>query len=267
LTPFPAARIIMSAAKRPPARGGPAGEGERAMSRHTRWIACLAAALLFLPALPSFGQAPPFRNVSGVAAGGLFPTGPFNDHVSQEGLGVGGFYARRLGSSPLLVGADLSVADYGHTSWVAYLLGVPEVDVDTKNSIVQGLVLLRIQPRTGRVTTFVEGLAGISYLYTATAVGTLDDGSTDWETNHDDWTWTAGAGAGLSILLGKSWAADSGKRPGRTFFELKVRYLAGGQADYLKKGSLVFDGNGYVPTPERSATSVITVQVGISRVF
>ncbi|HMA54382.1 MAG TPA: hypothetical protein VKT17_07955 [Acidobacteriota bacterium] len=240
------------------------------MTRLGRWAAgkiILMAGLLFFPALPSSGQAPPFRNISGLTAGGLFPTGPFNDHVSQEGVGLGGFYARRLGSSPLLVGADLSFADYGHTSWVAYLLGVPEIGVDTKNSIIQGLALLRIQPRTGRVKTFVEGLAGISYLYTATAVGTLDDGSTDWETNHHDWTWTAGAGAGLSILLGKSWAADPGESPRRTFFELKVRYLAGGQADYLKKGSLVFDGSDYVLTPDRSATSVITVQAGFSVVF
>ena len=235
-------------------RHGPRDRGVRAVGK-----IILLAGLLFFPALPSFGQAPPFRNISGLAAGGLFPTGPFNDHVSQEGIGVGGFYARRLGSSPLLVGADLSFADYGHTSWVAYLLGMPELDVDTKNSIVQGLALLRIQPRTGRVATFVEGLAGISYLYTATAVGTLEDGSTDWETNHSDWTWTAGAGAGLSILLGKSWADDSGERLRRTVLELKVRYLAGGQADYLKKGSYL--------TPERSATSVITLQVGISQVF
>lgn len=219
----------------------------------------LLAGLLFFPALSSFGQEPPFRNIAGVTAGGLFPTGPFNDHVSQEGVGLGGFYARRLGSSPLLVGADLSYADYGHTSWIAYLLGMPELDVDTKNSIIQGLVLLRIQPRTGRVTTFVEGLAGFSNLYTATAVGTLDDGSTDWETNSDDWTWTAGAGAGLSILIGKLPSAAPGERLSLTFVELKVRYLAGGQADYLKKGSYL--------TPERSATSVITVQVGISQVF
>src|SRR5512143_188753 len=153
---------------------GPRDRGVRAVGR-----ILLLAGLLSFPALPSFGQALPFRNISGLTAGGLFPTGPFNDHVSQEGVGAGGFYVRRLGSSPLLVGADLSFADYGHTSWIAYLLGMPEIDVDTKNSIVQGLAVLRIQPRTGRVTTFVEGLAGISYLYTATAVGTLDDGSTD----------------------------------------------------------------------------------------
>jgi hypothetical protein len=71
----------------------------------------------------------------------------------------------------------------------------------------------------------------------------------------------------LSILIGKRPATASGESPRRTFFELKVRYLAGGQADYLKKGSLVFDGNDYYFTPDRSATSVITVQAGISLVF
>ena len=36
----------MSSAKRPPDPGGPAGERGTAMSRHARWVACLAAALL-----------------------------------------------------------------------------------------------------------------------------------------------------------------------------------------------------------------------------
>ncbi len=219
--------------------------------------AVLAVALLAGAGL-SFGQAPQFRNLIGVAAGGLFPAGAFNDHVRQEGVGAGFFYARRLGPSPLLAGVELSFFDYGHKSWVAYLLGLPEVVGDTSNSIFQGLAVLRIQPRTGRVTTFVEGLAGFSDFFTATAVGTDDEGETDWELDLDDWTWAAGVGAGMSILVGKRPPAASGEKLHRTFFEIKARYLAGGRADYLKKGSF---------TPERSATSVITVQAGLSFVF
>ncbi len=203
--------------------------------------------------------------------GGLFPTGAFNDHVRQEGYGVACYYARRLGRSPFLVGGEINYSEYGHSRRVEYLEGIPEVgvDVDTTNSIVQGLLLLRLQPRTGRVLSFVEALAGVGYFWTETTIGDseADEGPYSSETNLDDFAWTAGLGGGLSIRLSKPRASDLEFARGGAFLEIKARYMAGGRAEYLKKGSIIVDGNSYTFTPERSATSAVTVQIGFSWFF
>lgn len=232
----------------------------------------LAVGFLAAFALPALGQSLFSRGFCGLSLGGLFPTGEFNQHVPQEGYGAAAYYTWRLGRSPLLVGVEAAYSEYGHAHRVEYLEGIPEagVDVDTSNSIAQGLLLLRLQPRSGRIVTFVEGLAGMSYLWTETTIGDPDDeGSySASETNLYDFTWTAGVGAGVSFRL-KAPGGGSDPELSRAggFLELKVRYMAGGWAEYLKKGSIVVDGNGYTYTPERSTTNVITVQVGFSWFF
>jgi hypothetical protein len=234
------------------------------------WIG-LAATFLLFPAPPALGQSFQARNLGGFSLGGLFPTGAFNDHVSQEGYGLAGYYAKRIGAGPLLVGLEFTYSEYGHSRRVEYLEGIPEVgvNVDTTNSIAQSLLLLRLQPRSGRVMSFVEALAGVGYLWTESAIGDNDDDdvTSASETNFDDWTWTAGVGAGISFRLRK-WQGSGADIAGRgAFLELKARYMAGGRAEYLKKGSIIVVGNEYSFTPERSATSAFTVQVGLSWFF
>jgi hypothetical protein len=232
------------------------------------WIG-LAATLLLFPAFPAFGQSYQARSQFGLSLGGLFPTGAFNHHVSQEGYGLATCYARRIGAGPLLVGAEFLYSEYGHTRRVEYLEGIPEVGVkvDTTNSIFQGLLLLRLQPRRGRVTSFIEALAGVSYLWTESAIGGDDEGTLASETNFDDWAWAAGVGAGLSFRLKEQKVGGAVIEDRGVYLELKARYMAGGQAEYLKKGSIIVVGNEYSFTPERSATSFFSIQAGVSWVF
>jgi hypothetical protein len=229
----------------------------------------LAAGLLAGPALPAFSQAVLPRYLLSVAVGGLFPTGAFNEHVGQEGYGCMASFARRLWHSPLLAGCEFDFSEYGHSRRYEYLEGIPDVGVpvNTTNSLGQLLLLLRLQPRSGRLTTFVEALAGCSYFSTETTIGNsgVDDEPMASETNFDDATWTAGLGAGLSFQIWKQSIPEYSHRG--TFLELKVRYMAGGKAEYLKKGSIVVVGNEYTLTPERSATSFLTVQAGITWFF
>jgi hypothetical protein len=231
----------------------------------------LLAGLLLFPALLSFGQSGLPRRTFGLAIGGLFPAGAFNDHVSQEGFGLGFYYGWRLRQTPVFMGFELSVSLYGHARRTEYLDGIPEVplDVVTENNIGQGFLFVRLQPRGGRVMTFVEGLAGISYLWTDTTITGHEnsDQEISSETNFDDGTWTAGAGAGLSVRLGKRSVQGSGPLQRGACLEFKVRYMAGGRANYLKKGSIVVAGNEFTFTPERSATSFVTAQAGLSWFF
>lgn len=228
----------------------------------------LTVGLLVWFAVPAAGQSLLPRKLGGISLGGLFPTGAFNQHVSQEGYGVAAYYAHRLGPSPFLLGGEISYFEYGHAHRVEYLQGIPEVgvDVDTSNSIAQGLLTLRFQPRRGRIVSFAEALAGLSYIWTESTIG--NNAPDNWpiasETNFDDVTWTAGVGAGLSFRLRKPRGSAPEFARSGAFLELKVRYMAGGQAQYLKKGSIVVVGNAYTFTPERSATSFVTVQLGLS---
>jgi hypothetical protein len=231
----------------------------------------LLAGLLFLPASLSFGQSDLPRGLYGLSCGGLFPAGGFNDHVSQNGFGLDFYYGRRIGQAPLFVGLEISVSFYGHVRRQEYLEGIPEVgvDVDTYNNIGQGLLFIRLQPRRGTVVTFIEGLAGISDLFTETTISGrgYESEEISSETNLEDFTVTAGAGAGLSVRLDKSRGRDPDRARRGGFLEFKVRYMAGGRADYLKKGSIVVEGNQFTFTPERSATSFVTAQVAFSWFF
>lgn len=230
----------------------------------------LLAGMLFFPALLSFGQSGLPRELAGFSFGGLFPAGAFNDHVSQDGFGIDFYYGRRAGNTPVFLGLELSVSYYGDVHRHEYLEGIPEVrvDVETFNNIGQGLLFARLQPRSGTVRTYIEVLAGISYLWTDTTISgheyPYNEISSD--TNFDDVTVTAGAGAGLSVRLSRRSTQDTGRRRS-TFLEFKVRYMAGGQARYLKQGSIVVVGNQFSFAPERSATSFLTAQAAFSWFF
>lgn len=231
----------------------------------------LLAGIFFSTALLSFGQSVLPRHMFGLTISGLFPVGDFKEHVSQDGFGMGLCYGWRLRHTPVFAGLELSFHIYGHAVREEFLEGIPEVplDVVTENNLIQSLLYVRLQPRSGRVTTFVEGLAGISYFWTDTTISGHGAGDDDIssETNFDDDTWTAGAGAGLSVRLGRPPVQVSGRAQRGIFLEFKVRYLAGGWANYLKKGSIVVEGNEFSFTPERSATSAVTAQAGVSWFF
>jgi hypothetical protein len=256
------------------------------MARHGRWIVCLVTGFLAAFAriiltggllagmvIAAFGQSRLPRTLDGLALGGLFPTGAFNQHVSQEGLGAAAYYARRLGRSPLMLGLEVSYAEYGHVYREEFAADSPDgvVDVNTSNNLSQAVVLLRLQPRRGRIMTFLEALAGASYFWTRTTVGESepeeDLSPLAADNDFEDIAWSAGVGAGLSVQLMKSEKADPTFPRSGLFLELKVRYMAGGQAEYLKKGSIVVVGGEYTFTPERSATSHVTVQLGLSFLY
>lgn len=228
--------------------------------------AVLFAGLLLRP-VPSFGQpAHSPDGLRGFALGGLFPSGAFDSHVGRDGA-VGALYlALRSGLSPIFAGFELSGSYYGHVHRHAHMDNIPEVqlDVHTYNNIIQGLFFLRLQPSVGDVSPYVEGLAGISYIFTDT---TVSDGDAQddfaYDINFDDWTVAAGAGAGVVVRL----RGRPGGGGGGTFLDFKVRYMAGGRASYLSQGGLVVDGDRVSYNVDRSATNFFTVQAGLTWFF
>ena len=124
---------------------------------------------------------------------------------------------------------------------------------------------MRVQPVTGRVRPYVEGLFGFSYLFTQTSIDLGRDfdssGFSDVigpSTTHlDDFALSADGGGGVSV--GVYAGAEAVMN-----LDVGVQYLYGGEAEYLVGGpegfELGVDGLEF----RRSRTDLVQVQIGIS---
>ena len=66
-----------------------------------------------------------------------------------------------------------------------------------------------------------------------------------------------GAGGGVTIEL-------FSRPEGRLALDLGLRYLSGGEVDYLAAGDLERDPTGVTFEPSRSSAALISVQIGVS---
>lgn len=197
-----------------------------------------------------------------------YPQNGFKNNVDRTFYGVSGEFFFRLPRSPFLVGISLEYLNYGSETRTGPLsVDIPEVwvDVTTRNCIFSSAVVLRLSPAGGPFCPYVEGLVGFNYLFTYSSVSDDDDWSDDIAstTNFDDWVFTYGAGAGAVVRV-----LDVRGREGRSAFSLYLdmglRYLKGGNAEYLREGSIL-RGRGYITyTPLTSTTDLLKTRVGIA---
>jgi len=203
------------------------------------------------------------------------PVGEFNDNVDNLGYGANLFLGGMLSNTPVMIGVDLSFLVYGRSrTSVPFSQTVgPAVTVDvvTTNSIVQPHLVLRLQPSTGVLRPYVEGLIGFKYLFTESRV---EDDRTDQRIassrNFDDFAWSGGAGAGAHIRLARN-TTDT-DRTWTAFLKIGVQYLRGQEAEYLAEGELRDTNNDGVLNEDelpirRSRTDLIQPMVGVSATF
>lgn len=229
--------------------------------------------LLLLAALALSGAvaAQPSVSISGLVA---VPQGEFDDALGTVGggLSVGMLYA--IPRSPVALGFEGSIAVYGYERRITPLsLTIPDVQVGvtTSNNLAQGLAVLRLQVPRGGVRPYVDGVAGLTYLFTETRVEDDDDyyyedGPSFSTTNFDDLALTAGGGVGVLVEL-HSGRSDDG-RPISVALDARLRYLAGSQADYLARGDIerTRDGDLFI-APRRSRTDLLVPHLGVSFTF
>jgi len=196
-------------------------------------------------------------------AGGYFttvvPRGEFNDYVTNNGYGVGGYFLVRLGSSPFLAGGDLGIVIYGSENRdepISNTIPNVFVRVSTSNNIFLAHSLLRVQPREGRIRPYLDGLIGLKHLFTKTTI------SDDFEpiastTDLSDTAFSYGFGGGLQVPISQKGGVE-------VLLDGNVRYLRGGRADYLRKGSIRQENGLVFYDIYSSRTDVVAVQVGLS---
>ncbi len=175
---------------------------------------------------------------------GAFPQKGFKQQV-DAGVGLNGGYTYGFFSDTALalrLGGDAGFIIYGNeTRTEPFSTTIPDVtvDVETMNNIVQFGLVGQLAATTGAIRPYIEGKAGFSYFYTETKIknsGRTDNGEIASSTNFDDTTGYTAIGGGFLIPVYAQ--TDPAKGRFSVSVDLRFDYFWGGNANYLKKGSI-----------------------------
>lgn len=190
------------------------------------------------------------------------PQGEFRDYVSS-GWGGGLHYLLRADRAGWLAfRADASLVNYGHERQRVRLSNTVgdriSVDLTTDNNIAFVGVGPQIGVPTGAVRPYVNGFAGVSYIFTESHVGGSSSGeSFASTTNFDDASFAYGGGGGVYLPLSR--------RRNPVSLDLGVTYRHNGAAEYLRHGDITDNPDGSITLhPVFSETNLLTFHVGVS---
>ncbi len=189
------------------------------------------------------------------------PVGALEQNIGF-GYGVNGTYLLRLDRTGIFsLRADLGIAGYGEESKRVPLSstigGRIQVRVSTTNYVVPMSIGPQITFPTGRVRPYVNAGLGGQVFYTESHVDGVDDNH-DFAstTNHSDATSSWVAGGGVYIPLSE--------RRVKVLLDVGVQYINGGEASYLRPGSIVdMPDNQIRITPMRSDTHLMLMRIGV----
>ncbi len=227
-------------------------------------VAIIIAAIL--GALVSSASAQNWQGAPGFQLG--FPAGEYKDQIDKTGVGISGEFLYSPTSSPVGIGVSLGFMQVGDENRrEPFSTTVPDVtvEVNTSNNLAQFMLLLRLQPKWGPILPYADGLLGMNYLYTET---TIKNASNDEEvassTNLDDDAFAYGFGGGLMIKAYDKQKSQPDSKPVQVFIDLGARYILGGEADYLKEGSIAREGGQVTYDVTTSKTNITTAHIGVA---
>ncbi|MBD3401693.1 hypothetical protein GF420_02265 [candidate division GN15 bacterium] len=230
-------------------------------------IVCLAAVLTFCSS-DSVRAADKPNWQAGLTLTGAFPSGEFSDELDDAGGGIGIDGVWMPNQSPFGLGLAFEYIVYGDQTRREPLSGtIPDivVDVNTTNNIVQTHLFLRTGYRHGGLRPYVDALVGFKYLYTRTSLdGVYDSGGDEIDigsTNFDDWAFSFGLRGGVHIRVYDGFAKKKGYS---VFIDLRGGYLFGGEAEYLKEGSITTSGTSVFYDISQSKTNLAMAHLGVS---
>ncbi len=232
-----------------------------------KFIKIISFFVIFILFSSSFVQAQtPFQ--AGLNFMMTFPQNTFADNVDNIGLGGSGMFAYHFPESPFAIGAKIGFSIYGsETREEPFSTTIPDVKVDvtTTNSILMGHLLFRVQPGHSTFRPYLDGLIGFNYLSTETKIEDKHDWDLDdnvaSSTNQDDGAFSYGGGAGLMIQV-YSGTTDNDK-DFTLSLDLGLTYLVGGEAEYLKEGSIRREDGKVSYQVEKSKTDVVNAYIGV----
>jgi len=206
------------------------------------------------------------------------PMGAFSRNVGQMTWGGSINVTYHLRKTPVAVGADLFLIGYGSEPGRAITdTGVETIEnEDYQYNILSPHLVLRYELGGYSFHPFIEGLVGFKYLFTYSSIGKgnsfpIPVGNTfiyiedsDTRRHAHDIASSYGVGAGLNIPIVQIKKDNNGeKAPISLNLGIRLRYLFGGQADYLRKGSIEVVQNRFVYEHFRSRTDLLFLNVGL----
>lgn len=225
-------------------------------------ILTVTAILCFFVGNKSFAQAGGINFMLG------FPAGEFKEKVDRIGFGLSGhfLFLAPAPNRPFGIGINLGYLNYGQeTRREPFSLTIPDVtvDVERSNNLVNFHALFQLGFPTGAVRPYIEGLFGGSYIFTETTIRSRGAEEVASSNNFDDFAWSYGGG-GILIHL---YSPDEGEDFGELLLDLKVRYLFGSEAEYLKEGSVIVSNGQVTYQVSKSKTDLITAHIGVVAYF
>jgi hypothetical protein len=234
----------------------------------------LFAAIIILFALPSIAQEGTF----GLQFTLSVPQGSFADNVKQVGPGLSFNGGYRFKNTPVSLGAELGFTNFGiDRRTVPWSSTIPDlkVNVDNNYNLAQAFFLTRIGAPNGPFRPYVEGLVGLNYFFTETTVSSRGGAHAGEpiasDTNYDDTAFAYGIGAGFKVQLYnfRGGSVGNGDIPAKKgFLNLSARYIRGGEARYLTKGSItITDQSQVIYNPSTSRTDMLVFALGFVATF
>jgi hypothetical protein len=194
------------------------------------------------------------------------PQGEFKDNLDATGFGITGHIGYSPKTQPVMIGVEFGYMNYGsETRTEPFSTTIPDVfvNVTTTNNLVLTHLFLRAQPAKGAIRPYLEGLVGVSYFFTETKIENKNHGGEEIasNTNQDDATLSGGGGLGAMVQV---YSKDKDNRKIEVLLDFRTRYLLGGEAEYLKKGSIRRESNRVVYDINKSKTNLLTFQFGVA---
>lgn len=233
------------------------------MKRICASIVVCAALLLCLQSTSEAKQI----GMAGIHFQGGLPQGDFKDELNKDSYGLNGEFFFSPGKAPIGIGIVLGYGVYGEENRrEPFSTTIPDVTVkvNTTNSIVLGHLALRAISKRGDFHPYAEGLVGLNYLFTETSISDASDGSqVASSTNQDDAVFSYGFGGGMMVRI----ASSGNDRRIHWMLDVGARYLLGGEAEYLKEGSIRRDNGKVEYDLSKSKTDLFTLRLGVTAAF
>ncbi|HUU27777.1 MAG TPA: outer membrane beta-barrel protein [archaeon] len=224
--------------------------------------------LLLLLLIPGLALA---RLETGAGLSLAWPHGEFKEHVDFAwggGVRVGWEFGEQAAAGVSLF-ADLNYLNYGRERRVEpFSLTIPDVVVN----VITDNYMMMVSPgvsfglRRGVVRPYGELFGGLTYIATKTKIENrgLPSEPIAESTNFSDFTYNFGFGGGVKILVWHKNIEGRQAELREALIDIKFDYVMGGEAEYLKKGSISRD-LGYISYDTiLSKTGLFQLRIGMS---
>ncbi len=197
-----------------------------------------------------------------------FPQGEFRSRINGDAYGIAGQFFHSPNRSPFAIGVELGYMNYGNESRrERFSTTIPDVTVrvETSNNILDGFLIFRGQVPDGQIRPYVDALLGFNYLFTETEISGSDNPSESIasSTNADDAVFAYGFGGGVVVKTYEGGSEDGGDKF-QVLLDGGLRYILGGEAEYLKEGSIRREDGIAKYDLIRSRTDLLLLHVGVA---